>query len=220
MENTNPSLQAETVIHAGWSKRFHAWMLATFTARYERLVVEHKQRLFADLHGTVLEIGPGTGSNLKYYPKDIHWIGIEPNPYMHRYLQKEAERLGLPVTLHLSEAERLEAEDNSVDAVVSTLVLCSVRDVTATLREIVRVLKPGGRFICIEHVAAHQGTWLRWIQQRIRPLWMQIADDCCPDRETGVAIKHAGFERVHCQHFRVAVPLVGPHIACVAVKKA
>ncbi|MBV9385880.1 MAG: class I SAM-dependent methyltransferase [Chroococcidiopsidaceae cyanobacterium CP_BM_ER_R8_30] len=201
-------------------KRLFAWMMATCSTAYEEAVAERKQALFSNLHGNVLEIGPGSGPNLSYYPHDIHWIGIEPNPFIHPYLQKEAERLGLSIDLRTGTAERLEAEDNSIDTIVSTLVLCSVPDLPRTLQEILRVLKPGGRFLFLEHVAAPQGTWLRKIQSGIRPIWQVIGDGCHPDRETGSALETAGFETVDYQQFRAPVPVVSPQIVGIATKKA
>jgi hypothetical protein len=80
------------------------------------------------------------------------------------------------------------------------------------------VLKPGGRFFFLEHVAAPQGTWLRRIQSGIRPIWKVIADGCHPDRETWVALENAGFKSVNYQHFHAPVPIVSPQIVGVAIK--
>ncbi len=66
--------------------------MAQGMAEYEQAVSDRKQALFSQVNGDVLEIGPGAGSNLRYYPKDIHSIGVEPNPYMHSYLQQQAEK--------------------------------------------------------------------------------------------------------------------------------
>jgi len=215
-----PSIESQSQGSTGWYKRLFAWLMAQGSPGYERAVSDRKQALFANIHGDVLEIGPGTGPNLLYYPSDIHWIGIEPNPYMHSYLKKEAERLGLNINIRSGTAERIDTEDNSMDAVVSTLVLCSVPDLPATLQEILRVLKPGGRFLFIEHVAAPRGTWLRKVQSGIKPLWKVLGDGCNPDRETWVALENAGFESVNYQPFEAPVPLVSPHIVGVATKKA
>ena len=203
---------------AGWYKKVFAWLMAQGMAEYEEAVSDRKQALFSDIQGDVLEIGPGAGSNLRYYSKDIHWIGVEPNPYMHSYLQKEAEKLGLKIDIRTQSAQNLEFEDNSLDAVVSTLVLCSVPAIQATLQEIKRVLKPGGRFFFLEHVAAPQGTWLRKVQSSIRPIWKVIADGCHPDRETGIALENAGFKSVDYQHFRASLPIVSPQIVGIATK--
>lgn len=211
-------LESQSQGSTGWYKRVFAWLMAQGSPGYESAVGDRKQALFANIHGDVLEIGPGTGPNLSYYPKNIHWIGIEPNPYMHSYLKQEAERLGLDIDIRSGTAERIDAEDNSIDTVVSTLVLCSVPNLPTTLQEILRVLKPGGRFLFIEHVAAPQRTLLRKIQTGIKPIWKVIGDGCNPDRETWVALENAGFESVNYQHFEAPVPLVSPHIVGVATR--
>lgn len=216
--STSSAMTGPSVGRSGWYHRLHALFMAKGTARYEQIVAQRKQALFGDLHGTVLEIGPGAGPNLRYYPADAQWIGVEPNVHMHPYLRREAERLGRAITIETGTADRLPVPDASVDAVVSTLVLCSVPDVAATLAEIERVLKPGGRFLFIEHVAAPPGTRLRRVQGLIRPLWSAFADGCHPDRETGAALDAAGFHRVRYQPFDVPAPIIRPHIMGVATK--
>ena len=202
-----------------WRKRLHAWLMAKGNARYENMVAPRKQRLFEQVSGRVLEIGAGTGPNLHFYPRDIQLVAIEPNTFMHKYLKDEAGKLGLSVDIHAGSAENLPVQDESYDAVVGTLVLCSVPDAPRTLKEILRILKPGGRFYFVEHVAAPRGTALNRLQKMIRPFWKTIADGCHPDRETGSLLEKAGFEEVHYDRFRVPSPVVGPHIAGVAVKK-
>lgn len=205
---------------AGWYQRIHAHIMEQGKRSYEPLVRERKQALFGSLHGAVLEIGPGTGPNLAYYPQHTRWIGVEPNPHMHPYLYAEAARHGIAVELRSGSAERLPADDASVDVVVSTLVLCSVGDVAQTLREVRRVLKPGGRFVFVEHVAAPRGSRLRTVQNLIQPLWTPLADGCHPNRETWNDIEQAGFVDVRVEHFRLPVGPAGPHIAGVAVRGA
>jgi len=208
----------EAPIKAGFGKRVHAWLLATCGARYERLVAERKRALFAGLSGDILELGPGAGPNLVYYPRDCRWIGVEPNPFMHPYLRQAAVRAGVAIDIRTIAAERLPAENQSMDAVVSTLVLCSVRDLETVLREIRRVLKPGGRFVFLEHVAAPAGTRLRRVQRLICPVWKRVADGCHPDRETGPAIERAGFARVQYDSFRLPLGPVSTQIAGWAIK--
>ncbi|WP_414586464.1 class I SAM-dependent methyltransferase [Scytonema sp. PCC 10023] len=204
---------------ANCGKRLFAWLMAQGDDVYDKFISDRKRSLFANLHGNVLEIGPGTGPNLPYYPKDINLIGIEPNPFMHSYLKKEAQKLGFNnIDLRTSTAEQIDAEDNSMDAVVSTLVLCSVPNLAATLQEVLRVLKPGGSFLFIEHVAAPQGTLLRQVQSTIRPIWKVLADGCHPDRETWIALENAGFKSVNYEHFKVPVPIVSPQIIGVAIR--
>ncbi|AVH69772.1 class I SAM-dependent methyltransferase [Nostoc sp. 'Lobaria pulmonaria (5183) cyanobiont'] len=205
-------------IFANFGKRFFAWMMAPSTNKYDKIVSDRKRSIFANLQGKVLEIGPGTGPNLPYYPKDIHWIGIEPNPHTHYSLQKQAEKLGLNIDLRSGNAEWLDAEDNSIDTVVSTLVLCSVPNIDYTLQAILRVLKPGGRFLFIEHVAAPQRSLLQQLQNTISPIWQVIGDGCHPDRETWIALGKASFSSIHYERFDAQLPIVSPHIIGVATK--
>jgi len=202
-------------------QRVFAWALARFNKRYEQFAVKYKEKLFADLSGVVLEIGPGTGANLRYFVQPgIRWIGVEPNRFMERYLEKEAKRLGMHIDLRTGLAHELPVEDNSVDVVAGTLVLCCVRDPQLSLKEVIRVLKPGGRFLFIEHVAAPRGTWLRFLQGCVRPIWSQLGDGCHPDRETWLALEAAGFDKL--TYERVVAPslIVSPQIVGVAVKSS
>jgi ubiquinone/menaquinone biosynthesis C-methylase UbiE len=179
----------------------------------------HKDRLFRGLSGTVLEIGAGAGANFRHLPKSgITWIGVEPNPFMRHHVASEAERLGLNFELRSGAAEDLPAGDESVDAVISTLVLCSVRDQRRVLGEVLRVLKPGGRFHFIEHVAAPPGTRLRRIQTAVKPLWRRMGDGCHPDRETRRTLEETGFAVLDVEEFEVPLPIVRPHIAGTGVK--
>jgi ubiquinone/menaquinone biosynthesis C-methylase UbiE len=199
-----------------------SWLFAKMMARvdsvHDLLIEPYKRRLLADLHGEVLEIGPGSGANFDYFAPDVRWVGVEPNPYMHPYLRATAAEHGRTIDLRTGYTEQLPAADQSVDAVVSTLVLCSVQDLDSSLAEIRRVLRPGGKYVFIEHVAAPQGSGLRRWQNGVRPLWSCLADGCHPNREIWRHIEAAGFSRVEIEHFDINVPIVAPHIAGYAVK--
>ncbi|BAY33091.1 type 11 methyltransferase [Nostoc carneum NIES-2107] len=210
--------QSANHICSNCGKRLFAWMMAQGSTEYEKAVSDRKTSLFTNLYGNILEIGPGTGPNLSYYPQDINWIGVEPNPFMHSYLREAAEQLGLDIDIRTGTAESIDASDNSIDTVVSTLVLCSVPNLAATFREILRVLKPGGRFLFIEHIAAPSGTFLRRVQSTVRPIWQFLGDGCHPDRETWVALEQAGFSKLNYEHFEAPFPIVSPHIMGVATK--
>jgi SAM-dependent methyltransferase len=201
---------------AGLRKRLFARMMASTSG--DEYFAEHRRQLISGLGGDVLEIGPGTGPNLVYYRPGVHWLGIEPNPAMHSYLRAEAERLGLAVDLRLGSAEDLPVPSASQDVVVATHVLCSVGDVAATLSEARRVLRPGGKLIFMEHVAAPRGSGLRRWQSFLQPLWSFVADNCHPDRETWAYIEQAGFQDVQIDHFDIPIWPMGPQIAGVAVK--
>lgn len=204
---------------AGFRQRIFAWALARFNARYERFASKHKQRLFKDLSGTVLEIGPGTGANLRYLnPSKVTWIGVEPNSFMHAYLHEEANRLGMPIEVQSSTGDALPLADESADAVISTLVLCCVNSQQRALQEVLRVLKPGGRLLFIEHVAAPEGSWLRRTQNLLIPLWKRLGDGCHPNLETSAEVESAGFENV--DYVRITAPtlIVSPQIVGIATK--
>jgi len=206
---------------------FRKWMMAKLYVaaqkKYEPYIADRKQRLFANLAGTVLEIGPGNGVNFAYLPDGVRrWIGIEPNPHMHEQLREAGAQRGIEADFRAVAAAGMEVDDESVDAVLSTLVLCSVPDPNAVVRDIHRILRPGGRFVFIEHVAAPRRSKLRHLQRFVKPLWWYFADGCCPDRELGEVIRRGGFADVHIDEFtvpkEVAPAVVSPHVAGVAVK--
>jgi ubiquinone/menaquinone biosynthesis C-methylase UbiE len=200
-------------------QRLFAWALARFNKKYEQFAAQYKRKLFADVCGVVLEIGPGTGANLSYFARPgVRWIGVEPNRFMEPYLEEEAKRLGIQIDLRTGQAHELPVDDNSVDAVVGTLVLCCVRDPQRAIKEIIRVLKPGGRFVFIEHVAAPRGTWLRLLQGCVKPVWSQMGDGCHPDRETWNTLEKAGFARLEYERITAPSLIVSPQIVGAAVK--
>jgi SAM-dependent methyltransferase len=151
----------------------------------------------------------------------------EPDAAMRQRLGRAAGTLRLAsnggeVRVELSDAAAgaLPFSDGEFDAVVSTLVLCSVADPPRALEEIHRVLKPGGRLVFIEHVAAQDGSSrLRW-QRRLEPLWKRVMGNCHLTRDTEAAIRAAGFAlgEVQRESLRKAMPIVRPSIRGVATR--
>lgn len=189
-----------------------AWLIEHNSCHYDRCVRGKKSLLFSNIKDgdTVVEIGAGTGANIKYYPKGISYTAIEPNEFMHPYLLKKTA--DLKVKLIMAVAESIPMEDNSADVVVSTLVLCSVNSVETALREVKRILKPEGIFLFLEHVAAPSGTLLRFIQKISKPIWKLIGDGCNPEKETLKLISQH-FDIVEVQKFQVPrVLIASPHI--------
>ena len=183
---------------------------------YKRL----KPELLGALEGEVLEIGPGSGVNLEYYRDNVRWTGIEPNAFLHQRIRQRASGLGIPARLSSASAERLDLPDGSVDAVVGTLVLCSVADAARALAEVLRVLKPGGRYVFVEHVAAPLGTRTRRVQETWAPILRRLPGGCSPNRETRRVIARAGFGAVSDERFKLptAFGIALPHIAGTAIK--
>jgi ubiquinone/menaquinone biosynthesis C-methylase UbiE len=198
--------------------RFLAWFMAREGGHYDAFVEDRKKRLFGNLEGTLVEIGAGTGPNLRHLPPELTVVAVEPNPFMHRHFLRAAQSGDRPVDLIHGRAEALPFRDESVDAVLSTLVLCSVGETGKALEEVLRILRPGGKFLFVEHVAAPAGSWLRRVQALIRPAWRAVGDGCEPDRATEDDLLRAGFQEVRVERFTVPLPIVSPHIAGVAVK--
>ncbi len=217
---TDDTARTADGVRRGLSARWFAWLLSHGEGFDREMYGAWKRDLLGPLTGTVVEVGPGGGVNLPYYDADVQWIGVEPNVHFHPRLRKKAAELGLDADVRSGLAERIDLPNASADAVVSTLVLCSVNDLDAALAEIRRVLKPGGVFVFIEHVAAPEASRLCRLQRAIKPLWGVIADGCRPDRETGRRIEAAGFEDVQIERFEAEMPLpvVRPHIAGTARK--
>lgn len=215
---TSDTSPTATPRRARWHQRMFAAAMASNRASRQPYYDKRKRKFFNTLHGDVLEIGPGAGPNLSYLPKTVRWTGIEPNPAMHPYLEQEAQRVGIPIRLRYDTADSIADPDNTYDAVICTLVLCSVSDPARTLAEIRRVLKPGGRFIFIEHVAAPPDTFRRHLQNWLKPLWKPLSDGCHPNRETWTYLQQAGFTTLHLDRFEVPFPIITPHIGGYAVK--
>ena len=201
----------------GVRARWLAFVLAQSERTDRRLYGARKRVLFQGLGPTVVEIGAGTGVNAAYFARGTRWRVAEPNGYVPADLARAAERHGLALDLHAGGAEALPFADASADAVVSTLVLCSVSDPSRVLAEVRRVLRPGGRFVFVEHVAAAGGA-LRTAQRTLRAPWGLVADGCRPDRETEAFVRAAGFARVDVERFRLPLGLVAPHIAGTATR--
>lgn len=177
---------------------------------------ERRRRLLAGLAGDVLEIGAGTGLNLQHYPAGVRLVLLEPGPHMRRRLA--ARLAGLPVRGEIvaGQAEELPFPDASFDAVVSTLVLCSVSDLDRALAEIRRVLRPGGRLALIEHVRG-EGV-LGALQDAIAPPSRAVSS-CSPNRRTAQAVRAAGFELAEERFALARAPFwVRPGVAGVAVR--
>lgn len=177
--------------------------------KHEPLVAARKRRLLVGLRGSVLEIGPGDGVNLAYYSPEVRWTGYEPNGYL-------AGRIAVPAGGKLVQA----AFEGGVaaDAVVCTLVLCSVPDLAQMLGWIYDSLPPGGCLVFLEHVAAEEGTALWAAQRKWRGLWGCCAGGCDPTRRTAKAIQEAGFVLEELEEFSLPLWLAGPHICGVARK--
>jgi ubiquinone/menaquinone biosynthesis C-methylase UbiE len=145
------------------------------------------------LHGRMLEIGFGSGLNLRYYPEAvIEVLAVEPSDMAWRLARPRIERLAAPVRRAGLDGERLDLADGSVDAALTTYTLCTIPDVQAALREVRRVLRPGGRLHFVEHGLAPELSVQRW-QHRIHPVHSRLAGGCRLDRAIDELIVDARF---------------------------
>jgi ubiquinone/menaquinone biosynthesis C-methylase UbiE len=192
-----------------------SFLLDRFARNYARRTGERRARLFATAAGRTLEIGAGTGANLAFLPRGLDWTGLDPNPHGARYARSAAECAGCGFHYVTGRSEALPYADGDFDTVIATLTLCSVTDPVAVVEEIRRVLRPGGSFYFMEHVAAEPGTAQRRRQQLARP-WFRALAGCTPDRETGQLLRAAHFRELQLERFAVDLPIVAPHICGVA----
>ena len=178
-----------------------------------------KAAAFADLPPTVVELGAGVGANLDHLPVGGRLIAIEPNPHMHGRLRRATGARGVDLEIRTVVGERLDLPDASVDAVISSLVLCTVSDPGAVLAEVRRVLRPGGRFSFAEHVVAREGTPTRWAQQALRRPWTWLFEGCSCERDLEGVIRSAGFAGVDLCHYRIHSPFLpfNTHVAGTAI---
>ncbi|MGN6200847.1 MAG: class I SAM-dependent methyltransferase [Solirubrobacterales bacterium] len=183
------------IYDATWGRAFSAVYDRGFQATEEAGLRQMRGALLKQARGRVLELGAGTGLNLELYPHEgiDSLVLTEPDPHMFKQLRQRAKE-GCPgAELLKAGAESLPVEDDSFDTVVVTLVLCTVPNQPATLREISRVLAPGGQLLFLEHVRSHDAGLAKW-QDRLERPWRFLGDGCHCNRDTVAAIGAAGFE--------------------------
>lgn len=201
--------------------RLNAGFFSLMGRYLEWLMRHHKPRVLAGLGGRALEIGPGVGANLRHYPPGTELLAIEPNRRMHPHLRRRADAAGVDLRILETGAENMaDVPGASIDDVVSTLVLCTVDDPGRALGEIGRVLRPGGRFRFVEHVAAVPGSATETIQTAVRRPWRWFFEGCCVDRSTAELIESGPFHCVDYDRFSLRSPFIpaNPAVAGVAVR--
>jgi ubiquinone/menaquinone biosynthesis C-methylase UbiE len=160
----------------------------------QRQLEKYRRDVVAGARGRVLEIGVGSGLNLLLYGKETEIIiGLDPSERLLSMAQRRAAEAGVPADLILGSATNIPLKNASMDTVVMTWTLCSISDPLSALREMRRVLKPGGALLFVEHGLSPEPAVERW-QHRLTPLWRNIAGGCHLDRKVDNLIRAAGFE--------------------------
>jgi ubiquinone/menaquinone biosynthesis C-methylase UbiE len=174
-------------------------MRRLFAALYDRVgkgsedagMREERRNLLAAAEGATIEVGAGTGLNLQHYPDAVsRLVLVEPDRHMRARLERRADGLRPAAEIVAATADQLPFPAAMFDTAVVTLVLCSVPDQQAALRELARVLKPNGRLLFLEHVRSDDPTLAKW-QDRVRPLYNVVG--CNPNRATLAAIEASPF---------------------------
>jgi ubiquinone/menaquinone biosynthesis C-methylase UbiE len=200
-----------------WGRVFAAGYDHIMSGPEKATLQRHREILIPQARGRVLEIGGGTGANLPFYQGVETLTLTDPEkPMVHR-LERRLQDRSPKVQLLRAPAEDLPFEDASFDVAVSTLVLCTVDDQARALRELRRVLKPGGRLLFIEHVRADDQRLARW-QDRLNWLQTRVGHGCNCNRPTVASITEAGFTITDLEHdvMRKAPPIVRPLAVGVA----
>jgi len=197
--------------------RFARMYLRSAASAEERGATDHRRRLVAGLQGTVVEVGAGHGLNFPLYPPDVtEVVAIEPERTLRSQAEIAAKSASAPIRVLAGVAEELPLADESADAVVASLVLCSVPDQPRAFAEIRRVLRPEGELRFYEHVIPRCQPKRLLLQVIDRSgLWPAIAGGCHPARDTTEAIMQAGFDIEEIERFGFSAqrfePLI-PHI--------
>lgn len=182
---------------------------SSFASRYasvmpliERLgLSEVRSRLLSSVSGNVLEVGAGTGLNYRHYPDDVHVVMTEPDQAMFAILESIVQPGAVEIkNLQISELYGSDLEPHSFDYVISTLVLCSVEDVAQSLETISLFLKPGGRYLFLEHGLA---SGFYGVTQRLAtPIWRKMAGGCHLDRNLPDYFDRSPFVVTDLDYFR------------------
>ena len=174
----------------------------------------HREYLSRNLEGRVLDLGTGTGAMFPYFAggdRSLELHAIEPDPHMRKRARQRAEKLRLGVEIRDDRAEALRYTDDSFDAVVAAMVFCTIPDVETALSEVARVLKPGGEFRFLEHVAAD--GWRGRFQTLLAPLWRRAAGGCHLTRQVPRAFAdHEEFDVVEIERLNTGITPVRPFV--------
>lgn len=199
----------------GPSHPFFATVYDPALALLERTLLRpHREYLVAGLEGSVLDLGAGTGAMVPYFAavEDVTTVhAVEPDPHMRRRAAARARTHGLDVAISDAPAESLPYPADTFDAVVASMVFCTIPDVDAAVSEVARILEPGGELRFFEHVA--DDGWRGRIQEVLAPLWERVAGGCQLTRCTASRLAaEPTFETVEIERLQLGVTPIRPFV--------
>lgn len=183
-----------------YSQRVFPWLIDRVMA--SEVMTEQRRLVLAEVQGDTLEIGFGTGLNLPHYPPSVERLTIvDPNRGMHRRAAGRIAASPLPIeAIQLGAENRLPVADDRFDSVVSTWTMCSIPRLADALREIARVLKPGGQLLCVEHGLSPEAGVARW-QNRLTPIMRRLGDGCHLNRNIAEYVQKSPLQLTRCDQF-------------------
>lgn len=202
---------------ATWGRGFAALYDRSLQASEEAGLADARHRLLEGARGRTLELGAGTGLNLRHYPDGVtHLTLTEPDLQMAAHLRKRLAGVKAPIEIIRAPAEELPFDDGTFDTVVATLVFCTVSSPEAALTEVRRVLRPGGSLLFLEHVRADEDKLAKW-QDRLNGIWQFVADGCNCNRDPlGPICRHLKLEDVRLGDIPKAPSIVRPMVVGTA----
>lgn len=210
------------IYDATWGRAFSAFYDRAMKATEEAGMREIRRQALSRASGRTIDIGAGTGINVELYPAEVTELVLaEPDENMLRHLRPKTAGWTREVEVAQAPADGLPFDDDSFDTAVFTLVLCTVPDPAAALREAARVLRPGGRLVFVEHVRAPEPGLARW-QDRLETPWRLFGDGCHCNRDTVATIEASPFEVEDVERGQLpkAPPLVRPLATGAAILPA
>lgn len=179
---------------------FFAKVWTTLSTREPESIRRLRRENLAGLTGRVLEVGAGTGTNFEFYPPTVtEVVAIEPETRLAVLAREAADKASIPVTVSTDTVEHYAGTSEPFDAVVASLVLCSVQDPDGVLRQLFSMLRPGGELRYLEHVAS-SGVRARAQRLADATLWPRLFGNCHTHRDTERSIADAGFTVADARH--------------------